>query len=53
MEANVGGIDRGVRIAAGLGVLLLAFVLEGNARGWSLAGLAPLPFGLGTCKRQR
>ena len=42
MEANVGGVDRGVRIVAGLVLLSLVFVLEGNARWWGLIGLVPL-----------
>lgn len=46
MKANVGGIDRGLRIAVGLLVLALFFVLEGNARYWGLVGLLPLATGL-------
>lgn len=42
MKANVGGIDRVLRILAGLGILSLVFVLEGPARWWGLAGLVPL-----------
>jgi hypothetical protein len=62
MKANVGGIDRAVRIIAGLAILSLYFVLEGNARWWALAGLvvlatgvirwcpAYLPFGISSSK---
>lgn len=61
MEANVGGIDRTVRIVAGIVLLSLFFVLEGNARWWGLLGVAMLatgllrfcpaylPFGIRTC----
>ncbi|MCC7116865.1 MAG: DUF2892 domain-containing protein [Burkholderiales bacterium] len=63
MEANVGGVDRGVRIVAGLVLLSLVFVLEGNARWWGLIGVVPLatgllrwcpaylPFGIKTCSK--
>jgi hypothetical protein len=62
MNANVGGVDRAVRIVAGLAILGLYFVLEGDARWWALIGLLPLatgligwcpayvPFGFRTCK---
>ena len=65
MEANVGGVDRGVRIVAGLVLLSLVFVLEGNARWWGLIGVVPLatgllrwcpaylPFGIKTCSTRR
>jgi hypothetical protein len=61
MKANVGGIDRVLRILAGLGLLSLLFLLEGSARWWGLVGLVPLatgmfrfcpaylPFGMNTC----
>lgn len=42
MKANVGGIDRVLRILVGLGVLSLLVVLEGNARWLGLIGLVPL-----------
>jgi len=62
MKANVGGIDKVVRIIVGLGLLSLIFFLEGNARWWGLVGLLPLatglfnfcpaylPFGISTCE---
>jgi len=42
MAANVGGIDRTLRIVVGIVVLALFFVLEGNARYWALVGVVPL-----------
>jgi hypothetical protein len=65
MEHNVGGIDRTVRIIAGVVLLSLVVLLEGNARWWGLIGLVPLatgllgwcpvylPFGIRTCKPSR
>ena len=46
MAANVGGIDRTLRIIVGIAVLALFFVLEGNARYWALLGVVPLFTGL-------
>jgi hypothetical protein len=46
MAINVGGIDRTLRIVAGLAVLSLFFVLEGNARYWALLGFVPLLTGI-------
>jgi hypothetical protein len=46
MVANVGGLDRALRIVVGIAVLALFFVLEGNARYWALLGLVPLLTGL-------
>jgi hypothetical protein len=46
MNANVGGIDRSLRIVVGIVVLALFFVLEGNARYWALLGFVPLFTGL-------
>jgi hypothetical protein len=46
MAANVGGIDRILRIVAGLAVLSLFFVLEGNGRYWALLGFVPLLTGI-------
>ena len=60
MFKNVGGIDRIVRIVAGLGILSLAFI--GPQTAWGYIGLVPLvtgligwcpaymPFGIKTCK---
>ncbi len=46
MTANVGGIDRVLRIVAGIAILALFFVLEGSARYWALIGFVPLATGL-------
>jgi hypothetical protein len=46
MSRNVGGIDRGLRIAVGIVLLSLIFVLDGSARWWGLVGLVPLLTGL-------
>ena len=46
MKANVGGVDKILRIIAGLVVLSLIGILEGNARWWGLVGLVPLLTGL-------
>ena len=46
MAANVGGMDRTLRIVAGIAVLAVFFVLEGNARYWALIGFVPLFTGL-------
>ncbi len=46
MNANVGGIDRALRIVVGLAVLALFFVLEGDARYWALIGFVPLFTGI-------
>ena len=63
MRANVGSVDRVVRIVLGLAILSLWFVLEGPSRWWSLVGLVPLvtallgwcpayvAFGLSTCRK--
>ena len=45
MQANVGSADRAVRIAAGLVIVALYFVLEGANRWWALVGLVPLATG--------
>jgi len=61
MQANVGGVDRGVRIVAGLALLAWVVFGQGDARWWGLVGLLPLatgilrwcpaylPFGIKTC----
>lgn len=46
MKSNVGKADRAIRIVAGLVLLGLVFILEGNARWWGLVGLFPLATGL-------
>lgn len=42
MSANVGSLDRIVRIVAGLALLSLFFFLEGNAKWFALIGIVPL-----------
>lgn len=42
MKANVGNVDRAIRIVLGLALLSLLLVLEGNARLVGLVGLVPL-----------
>lgn len=42
MKINVGSADRIVRILAGVGLLSLLFLLEGNARWFGLIGIVPL-----------
>ena len=46
MKANVGGIDKILRIAAGIGLLAFFALAEGPARYWGLIGLVPLGTGL-------
>jgi hypothetical protein len=46
MKANVGGVDRGLRIVAGLVILSLFFFVEGPHRWWALIGFVPLLTGL-------
>lgn len=65
MNKNVGGLDRKVRIIAGLVILSLFFVLDDTYRLWALVGLVPLltgfigwcpaylPFGMSSCKTRR
>lgn len=65
MKANVGGIDRVLRIVAGLGLLSLVFVLPEPNRWWGLVGIVPLAtgfmrvcplyslIGVNTCPAQR
>jgi len=42
MQANVGGVDRIVRIIIGLGLLSLLFLVQGDAKWWGLIGIVPL-----------
>ena len=46
MNANVGGIDRALRIVVGIVLFALFFVLEGNARYLGLLGLVMLATGI-------
>ena len=46
MKANVGGLDRILRIVAGLVLLAAVFMLEGSARWLGLIGLVPLLTGI-------
>lgn len=46
MTANVGGMDRAVRIVAGLALLSMLFLMEGDVRWLGLIGLVPLFTGL-------
>lgn len=60
LKANIGSIDRVIRIAVGLGLLALVFV--GPQTPWGYLGLVPLltgvvgfcpaycPLGLSTCR---
>jgi len=48
MKKNIGGIDKFIRIAAGLGILSLAFI--GPETRWGYLGLVPLVTGfIGWC----
>jgi hypothetical protein len=46
MKANVGGIDKVLRIVAGIAVLSLWFVLDAPAKYWARVGFVPLLTGL-------
>lgn len=46
MKANVGGIDKILRIVVGAALLSLVLLVEGTARWWGLVGLVPLLTGL-------
>jgi hypothetical protein len=64
MKTNVGTLDRAIRIVAGLALLSLLWLLEGNARFVGLVGVVPLLtatlrfcplysiLGVSTCSRQ-
>jgi hypothetical protein len=45
MKANVGGIDKVLRMVVGAVLLALVFVIDGSARWWGLVGLIPLVTG--------
>lgn len=61
MQANIGSVDRTIRVIVGLALLSLFFLLEGNARWLCLAGVVLMgtalvswrpiyaPFGIKTC----
>jgi hypothetical protein len=44
MKKNIGGVERIIRIAAGLGILSLVFI--GPETKWGYLGLVPLATGL-------
>ncbi len=46
MKANVGGIDRILRISAGIGLLAFFALGEGTARYFGLVGIVALATGL-------
>lgn len=62
MQANVGGIDRVLRIVAGIGLILFALLSASPYAAWGWIGVvllatgvigwcpAYLPFGFKTCK---
>ena len=50
MTQNIGNTERVIRVVAGLGILSLLVLLDGNARWWGLVGLVPLATGaMGYC----
>lgn len=50
MKANVGGIDKILRIAGGVALLAFFALAEGPNRFWGLIGLVPLATGvMGFC----
>ena len=65
MNANVGGLDRSVRIVVGVGLLSLSYFLDNPIRWWGLIGLLPLgtalfrwcpfyaPFGINTMEPEQ
>ncbi|MCM2328743.1 MAG: DUF2892 domain-containing protein [Lysobacter sp.] len=46
MKTNVGGLDKSLRIAAGIGLLAFFAISEGATRYWGLVGIVPLATGL-------
>ena len=42
MKRNVGSVDRVVRTAAGLALLSLIFIVEGDVRWFGLLGVVPI-----------
>lgn len=65
MKANVGTVDKAVRIVVGIGLLSLLYFVDSAARWWGLIGLVPLLtaifgycplyqlLGLSTCPMER
>jgi hypothetical protein len=50
MKANVGALDRGVRIVVGIVLLAAVLFVDSPLRWWGLIGIVPLATGvLGTC----
>lgn len=50
MKANVGGIDRILRVLIGLALLAFLLLFEGPARWWGVIGVVPLVTGfMGFC----
>ena len=46
MKPNVGGVDRALRIIAGIALLSVTFILDSDARWLGLLGAVPLFTGL-------
>jgi hypothetical protein len=46
MQANVGGVDRTLRIVGGLALLAWAVFGQGDVRWWGLLGIVPLATGI-------
>jgi Protein of unknown function (DUF2892) len=46
MKANVGSIDRVLRVLVGIGLLAVVALVESEARWWGLVGILPLATGL-------
>lgn len=42
MLKNVGSVDRGIRVALGLGLLSIIFIRQDSARWFGVVGLIPL-----------
>ena len=50
MKANMGSLDRGLRIVVGAVLIAAVFLIEGPLRWWGLVGIVPLATGvLGSC----
>lgn len=46
MKANVGSIDRALRIVVGVALLSMLVFVEGDTKYWGFVGLVPLLTGL-------